>query len=517
MNHLRLALVLAALALAAPAFAGDLEDAQSLQKAQKFEEALPKFEAAAKADPANAAAALGLSQVLAGLGRYDDAARAVDAARKANPAHAGLLAAKGRAYLLRAIQEEGAEDPDPNLIEAMKADALRWAGEAMRADPKCVEALLLRGTIHQREGNDAQAEIFFEQAVAADAKSFDAAFELANLWFIRAWSEKKKELWAKAEYGFFSAMKLDPTSARAAVNHAHCKAWQGLPGKDVAAAYLQALALAPDDRAVLHKAFTYTPAPERVALLTKLAAERPKDVWRKIYLAYSLMGAKQHAKAYDVLEDASRLAPDDPYVPLNEGDVALDEGKDLDKAIDFYCEAISLFRGKGGVDESVYLRLAGPVAFEHRALTAEQRDKLWSHLWKAAPDRADAMNNAGLWYRDFGKDYKRSLDWYLRAAEVATDDACVQNDTGLIYHYHFKEFRKAEPYYRNAVRIGREKGYDWNAPKPPGMGYRDALNNLAAILIADERWADLKEFAENDVPEDHASRDAWLRRAEAKK
>jgi tetratricopeptide (TPR) repeat protein len=294
------------------------------------------------------------------------------------------------------------------------------------------------------------------------------------------------------------------------VNHAHCKAWQGLPPKDVAAAYLQALALAPEDRQILHKAYTYTPAAERAAAMQKLVDERPKDVWRLIYLAHAQMGAKEHAKAFDALELASRLAPEDPYV-------ALDEGKDLDKAIDFYCEAISLFKARGGVDQSVYQRLAGPVAFEHKALSAAQRDKLWSHLWKAAPDRYDAMNNAGLWYRDLGKDYERSLEWYLRAAAVATEDACVQNDTGLIYHYHFKEYRKAEPFYRNAVRIGREQGLAWDAPRPPGMGYRDGLNNLALILIAEKRWDDLRRYVTEEVPEDHASRDAWLRLAEEKK
>src|SRR5262245_46445058 len=88
------------------AFAGDLEDAQALQKAGKFEEALPKYQAAFAADATNPAAALGLCQVLAGLGRYDDAAKCVDEARKAHPENAALLAAKGRANFLGMLKEK---------------------------------------------------------------------------------------------------------------------------------------------------------------------------------------------------------------------------------------------------------------------------------------------------------------------------------------------------------------------------------------------------------------------------
>ncbi len=57
------------LLLATVAWAGDLEDAQALQAAGSFEEALPKFQKAAAAAPDDAAAAQGLSEVLAGLGR----------------------------------------------------------------------------------------------------------------------------------------------------------------------------------------------------------------------------------------------------------------------------------------------------------------------------------------------------------------------------------------------------------------------------------------------------------------
>ena len=514
----RTAAALALVVSASAAFAGDLEDGQALLQAGQFEQALPKFQAAAKADPANPLAALGLSQVLACLGRYDEAVKAVDAARKAHPENAALLAAKGRAFFLTLIKAEGAEEPDKSFIEACHEDALRWAKEAMKTDAKCVEALLLLGQIHQKDGNGDQAIQFFQAASNADPKNFDAAFEVGNHWYLRANDDRNNmELWANAEQGFLAALRLDGKSARAATNVARCKAYQKKPAKDVCDAYLRALTLAPQDANLIKAYYEWTPAAERVAALQKLCDEAPKDVMRLRWLAYAHKSARDYKAALDVLEKASKADPADPWVPLEEGDVTLAEGKKLDDAIDFYVESLSLFKGKGGVDEMAYLRLAGPVAFENQALSESQKEKLWTVLWKLCPERYDAANNAGLWFRDVGKDYKKSLEWYLRAAEVAQDDACVQNDTGLIYHYHFQEYRKAEPYYRKAIAIGGEKGYDWNAPKPPGMGYRDALNNLAKILIEEKRWSDLKQFAETDCPKDHALREVWIRQAEEKK
>lgn len=515
----RLTMLCAALPLlwASVAFAGDLEDAQALQQAGKFEEALPKYQAAAQADATNAAAALGLSQVLAGLGRYDEAAKAVDAARKANPGNAALCAAKGRAYMLRAIKEEAAPEPDGNLIEGLRADAVRWASEALKADAKNVEGLLLRGQLYQAEKNEKQAQMFFEQAVAADPKSFDAAFELANFWFLKASANRSNtEAWGNAESGFYAAWKLDPKSARAALNLAHCKAWQKQPAKDVANAYLRALSLAPTDQAVLNKVYTWTPAAERVATFQKLSDEMPNDVTRRRYLAFAHMGARDHKKALEVLEAASKLDPKDPWVPLNEGDVTLDEGKKIDEAVDFFLEALSLFKTKGAIDNEAYIKLAGPVAFQNAKLSADQREKIWTALWKLFPERYDAMNNAGLWFRDVGKDYKKSLEWYLRAAKAAPDDCCIQNDTGLIYHYHMNDFDKAEPYYRRAVELGNAQGLDCNAGNDPDRGFRDGINNMYKILSAQKRWKDLKKFAENDVPASHPLREMWIKEAESK-
>ena len=514
-QFVRTAAFLSLLAASAAAYAGDLEDGQALQKDGQFEKALPKFQAAAKADPADPAAALGLSQVLTGLGRYDEAAKAVDAARKAHPTNASLLAAKGRAYFMAMIKAEAAEEPDGNFISGCHDDALRWGKEAMKADQKNVEALLLLGLIHQKDNNQDQAKMFFEQAANADPKNFDAAFELGNYWFLRARDDKKNmELWSSAEQGFLAALRIDPKSARAAANVAHCKAWQNAPGKDVGAAYIRAWLLAPSDATLLDRAFTRTPAADRVAVFQKLCDENASNVTARRYLAFAHMGAKDHKKALEILDAASKLDPKDPWVPLNEGEVTLDEGKKLDDAVEFLVEALTLFKTKGAITDDAALRIGGTIAFQNTKLSEAQREKLWTALWKLFPERSDASNNAGLWYRDVGKDYKKSLEWYLRAVKAAPEDCCIQNDTGLIYHYHLDDLEKAEPYYRRAVEIGKEKGYDCNAGNDPDRGFRDAINNLYKILSKQKRWGDLKKFVEHDVPESHPLREVWLKEAE---
>ena len=78
------------------AFAGDLEDAQKARDAGRFEEAAALFEKAVATDPASGDAAAGLTEVLAGLGRYDDAAAAASSGLAKNPAHLGLNLARAR-------------------------------------------------------------------------------------------------------------------------------------------------------------------------------------------------------------------------------------------------------------------------------------------------------------------------------------------------------------------------------------------------------------------------------------
>jgi tetratricopeptide (TPR) repeat protein len=506
--------------LAGFASAGDFEDGKALKEAGKFEEALPKLEAAVKADATNPDAALALSQVLTGLGRYEDAAKAVDPARKAHPENAALPAAKGRAYFLLIMQEKAKDDEerDQGLIDNYKEDVQKWAKAAMSVDPNNLEALMTMGLYQQEFGDPTQAQINFEKAVSVAPQSFDAAFALAEFWFMSANKDKKNlELWTRAEAGFFTATKLDPKSARAAANLAHCKAWLKAPGKDVGAAYMRAYELSspPDDK-LLRKAYQWTPSEDRADMCQKLVDAAPNDFTLRLFLATAFAEPpwKNFQKAIDTLDAAGKLDPKSPYVPLNQGEIYVKWGK-FDEAIGAFQRAIDLYGGE--IDDGDYLKMAYTFPLDTKGVTNEQREKIWHALTKGFPKRAGAANNAGLYYRDGAKDAKKSLEWYVRASEIAPDDVCILNDTGLIYHYELKQYDKAMPYYRKAVEIGKSKGMDDNGQKDPDRGYRDAMNNIAKVLQLTKKWADLKEFVLKEMPENHAGRAGWLKAAEDKK
>jgi len=512
-RSLRSALFLT-LCAAASASAGDVEDGKALQAAGKFDEALPKFEAAAAADPTDPEAALGLSQTLTGLGRYDEAIKCVDAARKAHPENAALPAAKGRANFMAYLKATGADDVDESAVEMYRSGAEKWLGEALKIDQKNVEALLTRGQLWMKAGDEEMAGPFFEMAASANPKNFDAVFARADFWYGKANGDKKNmELWAKAAAGFSDAMRLDPKSARAALNLARCMAWSKQPPSAIAQAYLKAVELAPQDDAPLTALYPYVPKAERAATFQKLADAQPKNVKRKLFLAFALMEDKQYEKGLEVIDAATKLEPKNPYVYVTEGDIRLAWGK-IDDAIENYGEASNLFDHK--IDDKTFNKLGFDVASNNKNLTQDQREKLWLILWKNFPDHAWLWNNAGLIYRDQIHDYKKSLEWYLRAAKAAPDDVCILNDTGLIYHYHMNDFEKAEPYYRKAVEIGKAKGYDCNKGADPDRGFRDAVNNLHLTLVALKKWKDLKKFAEDDVPDSHPFRDLWIKEAEEK-
>ena len=88
------------------------------------------------------------------------------------------------------------------------------------------------------------------------------------------------------------------------------------------------------------------------------------------------------------------------------------------------------------------------------------------------------------------------------------------NDTALILDQYLGEHEMAEPYYRRAVAAGAAQGRDYrDTTDYDNIGYRDALNNFGNMLMKQERWKDLLEFCENDVPEDHVRRGFWMKAA----
>jgi len=86
-----------------------------------------------------------------------------------------------------------------------------------------------------------------------------------------------------------------------------------------------------------------------------------------------------------------------------------------------------------------------------------------------------AANNLGLYHRDRTNDYRKSLDWYLKAVEREPDNQDIVNDAALVYLFYFDSEqmkRKSRPMFEHVVSLVVDEGY------APQRGYWDALENL---------------------------------------
>lgn len=475
---------LAALALSSIAFAGDLESGRALKEKGKFEEALPFLQKASDANPADAATALDLSAVLLGLGQFDRAAKCVTPAIDANPDNVDLLVAKGRAYIFSG-DKMSREGGDPNMILAYIADGDKWVGRALEKDPKNSGARVLKAKVYQHQGggDTPEALVLLEDVTKDDPKCFDAFWDLGQIWMRKGQQDNKdKSRWAAAEKYFRGAFAADPTSGQALLQATYAKQWQNTAkAPELVADYAKCAALLPGQTAPLSRIWSMKKwaAAEVKAAMRSLASAKDGDTHVQGYLA--LLDGEDLLAAGKVKEAVGSLA-------TAPGAWGKTENKDI------YFAVHRIARDGAGLD-------------------VEQRETLWTATWKNWPARSEVPNDAGLWYRDVGHDYKRSAAWYLRAAEAAPNSPAILNDTGLIFHYHLNEPEKAESWYRKAVQAAEDGGIDVanaGGKDLEATGFRDALNNMYKLLSAQKRWKDLKEFTEQHVPEGFPGREAWL-------
>jgi tetratricopeptide (TPR) repeat protein len=106
---------------------------------------------------------------------------------------------------------------------------------------------------------------------------------------------------------------------------------------------------------------------------------------------------------------------------------------------------------------------------------------------------AKVANNIGLTHRDRTHDYRKALDWYLKASELAPRDVDILNDTGLIYQYHMGNPDKALEFYEKVLKIARNDHRGEIEMGQPPRGYGDALENMGLIYIERKQWDKAKE------------------------
>lgn len=501
-----------------PAFGGSLEDAQAKRDAGDWAAALPLYEQAVEEAPENVAALVGLSETYAGLGRFDEAAAVGTAAlAEANP---DLALARAYAYMMMADREAADPAGDKNKIYGFAADSERWTKVVLKADPNSARGLWLKAKRIQHQGNQEEALGILEAAHAAHPDNFELAWDIALHWWRAGVQDNENaEAWKKAWMHYEAARKADPSSIDALLQSVLARQWYLAKAPEEATAmgvresipadYEKVAIAKPGDIVPLRNMWNlFADKTAREAAYGRIRKANEGDANAWLYHAYAQKDVGSVDDAVKTFEEALGRWPTHTGLLKNLGDTYRDAGK-REKAVAVYENLVKAWNGQ--YDARAYGALQ--KVYRAESLTTQQRERLWTALWQGVPSQPWAANDAGLWYRDIGRDYEKSLLWYERAAEQAPDDVAILNDTGLIHHFHFWDRagsqKKAEDFYIRAIKAAIDQGVN----QPSNVGYRDAVENLFKVYRRQKAWKKMKSFAEEHLGDD-PRQGQWLTTAE---
>ncbi len=520
MRALRVAVVTLLLGLlAAPALAGDLDDARKAASEGRHADAAAAYAKALKAAPGARPALLGYLKAVA-EGRvadhYDPATAAAGAALKAKPDDREVRLAFGDLFLARSESDE-----------RYRADAEFQFGQVLRADPKDEEAGVGLARMYYLGADYARGLARLDEVLAAHPQSALALFWKGTLLYDEAvqafkggpsMDERVRGLFAKALEAFEDCVKADPKRHAAWMKLGY--AAQYLVPSDpsrrdrAAAAYEKALDLAPDDDAPLRglSALYANDLPAYGALLDRLAKEKPKAPQVQFYRAYFLQAtgkAEEAEKAYRAFVGSAK------YTALGWHQLAelLRAKGDAEGAREAYRASLKADPTHRFFALATYW-LVQPVNERARDAVRDADKARWllkeyDAVIALSPRSITARNDAAFFLREAydatGRKHRDLLDASIERYAAASGlvgefreeyarsvpykerhgFAQVLNDTGLMYQYYdaVRDLEKAESYYRRAM--------EWTE-----HGYWDAYGNLLKILEAAGRIEDALDFAE---------------------
>jgi tetratricopeptide (TPR) repeat protein len=422
---------------------------------------------------------------LCGKMEFTTAADVLKAALKKTGPNAALTTQEGVVYMVRA-QYERANGTDEMLVRALLADAMERAKRALAIDAEHVNAVLLLAGAQDADDDADAARATLEKWLAAHPKDAKVHRVLAD----RCYGARD---WHGADLHYTRSLEVEPQDGMARLSQTTARQWLGVSAAELEKGYLDAARLLPDADAPLSRLAGLYPKDraKRLDLLARVVLENPRAAWARVWIAYILRKEEplDVPRATELLREAAKAAPAnaDVHAQLAE---TLDESGDVPGAVDAYTAAVACAPAGTMSRQSVALDRLLHATKGAGAVTLAARERAYDAICEKNPAEGSYGNNAGLWFRDVGKDYEKSLKYYLASVKAEPDDQDFLNDTALIYLFHLTDRRKlCLPMFEKVLRLVETDG------QPPVRGYWDALENLCKYWFEEGEYEKTIECA----------------------
>lgn len=401
-----------------------------------------------------------------------------DALKRTGP-NAALTTQEGVVYLTRARYER-ANGTDDMLVRALLADAMDRARRALAVDAAHTNAVLLLASAQEADDDADGARKLLTDWLKDHPKDAAVHRALADRCF-------DARDWQGADLHYTKSLEFAPTDGLARLNQTTARQWLSVAATELEKGYLDAARLLPDADAPLQRLSGLYPKDraKRLDLLAQVVAANPKAVRARVWIAWVLRKEEPFdvPRALATLREAEKLAPQDADVHAQLGETLGDSGAIAD-AVDEYTLAISNAAAGAMARPSIALDRLLHATKGAEGVTLVARERAYDALCEKNPQEGSYGNNAGLWFRDVGKDYEKSLKYYLASVKAAPDDQDFLNDTALIYLFHLTDRRKqCLPMFEKVLRLVETDGQE------PARGYWDALENLCRYWFEEGEYA----------------------------
>jgi tetratricopeptide (TPR) repeat protein len=467
LSHLRAAVLVASLvAIAATTPAGD--------------------GAPSPAPDAEVAEATRRSRELCGAADFAAAAELLKETSKRLGASAALTCEEGRVYYLRARHED-ANGTDGMLVEALYADATIRAKRALELDPDHAEAVLLLADALDAGGDGEGALAALTAWTVRRPKDAGVRIALGDRLFAA-------RDWSAADLQYTKALEIAPENGVARLNQTVARQWLRVPLATLEKGYLEAVRLLPDQDRPIALLLGLHPRDraKRLELLDQIVAANPKAVWARVWIAHVCRNEEpvDTKRALAVLREAEAIAPGNADVHFHVAQMIEDAG-DLAATVLEYTLAVENGAPGAMATASDALDRLLHTAPGNAEIPLADRERAYDAVCAKNPAVGRYGNNAGFWFRDVGRDYEKSLKYYLASVKAAPDDQDFLNDTALIYLFHLPDRKEAcLPMFEKVLRLVERDG------QPPVRGYWDALENLCKYWFEKGEFRKTIEYAD---------------------